>query len=182
MKFTELEKEISGCDRCGLCKTRKNTVVGKGSKEAKLMFVGEAPGEQEDLQGSPFVGPAGQLLDEYLTACDIPADAVYICDILKCRPPHNRDPLPEEEDACMDYLRRQVRLIRPKIIVCLGRIAAKRMIDADFRITANHGKWYEKGAFRMMAVYHPSALLRDPAKREDMLKDMMQIKKALDEI
>lgn len=182
MKLSELEKEISNCKRCELCKTRRNTVLGKGNEEAKLMFVGEAPGEQEDLQGLPFVGAAGKLLDEYLTACDIPLDSVYICNILKCRPPHNRDPLPEEEDACMDYLRCQVRLVRPKIIVCLGRIAAKRMIDADFRITANHGKWYEKGAFRMMAVYHPSALLRDSSKREDMLRDMMKIKKALDEV
>jgi len=177
MDFTKLENDVCRCRQCKLCDTRTNAVIGKGDRNAKLMFVGEAPGEQEDLKGIPFVGPAGQLLDTYLTACDIPKESVYICNILKCRPPHNRDPLPEEEDACMEYLRRQVRLIRPKIIVCLGRIAAKRLIDPDFRITASHGKWYHKGSFRMMAVYHPSALLRDPSKREDMLKDMMEIQK-----
>ena len=182
MNFSELEKSIGECQKCSLCQTRKHTVVGKGNPAAKLMFVGEAPGEQEDLQGLPFVGAAGKLLDQYLIACDISMEDVYICNILKCRPPHNRDPLPEEEDACMEHLRNQVRLIRPKIIVCLGRIAAKRMIDADFRITANHGRWYEKGAFRMMAVYHPSALLRDPAKREDMLRDMMEIKRLLETV
>ena len=180
MDFMQLEEEIRNCKKCSLCQTRRNTVVGKGNIKAKLMFVGEAPGEQEDLAGLPFVGPAGQLLDQYLDACGIAREDVYICNILKCRPPHNRDPLPEEEFACMEYLRQQVRLIRPKIIVCLGRISAKRLIDPDFRITASHGKWYEKGAFRMMAVYHPSALLRDPTKREDMLRDMLEIKREYD--
>ena len=180
MEFSKLEEEIGACERCELCKTRTHTVVGKGNVKAKVMFVGEAPGEQEDLQGLPFVGPAGKLLDSYLDACGIPRDAVYICNILKCRPPHNRDPLPEEEQACMEYLRRQVRLIRPEMIICLGRISAKRMIDPEFRITADHGKWYQKGNFKMMALYHPSALLRDPAKREDMLKDMMEIRRAMD--
>ncbi len=182
MNFTQLENEICTCQRCQLCRTRTHAVMGKGNRDAKLMFVGEAPGEQEDLQGLPFVGPAGQLLDTYLEACGIPKEQVYICNILKCRPPHNRDPLPEEENACMEYLRHQVRLIRPRIIVCLGRIAAKRLIDPDFRITAFHGRWYDKGAFRMMAVYHPSALLRDPDKREDMLKDMMVIKTEFDKL
>ena len=181
MKLEELQRNIENCQGCALCHTRTNTVMGKGNPEAKLMFVGEAPGQQEDLQGMPFVGAAGQLLDAYLTACGMSLDDVYICNILKCRPPNNRDPLPEEEDACMEHLRQQVRIVRPKIIVCLGRIAAKRMIDPDFRITTDHGKWYEKGAFRMMAVYHPSALLRDPSKREDMLKDMMEIKRALEQ-
>ncbi len=182
MDFTQLEEQINSCTRCSLCRTRKNTVMGKGNRQAKLMFVGEAPGEQEDLAGKPFVGAAGQLLDTYLDAVGIARDEVYICNILKCRPPHNRDPLPEEEDACMEYLRTQVRLIRPKIIVCLGRIAAKRLIEPEFRITASHGKWYDKGAFRMMAVYHPSALLRDPAKREDMLRDLLLLKKEYDKL
>ena len=182
MDFTQLKSQVEQCQNCPLGKTRKNTVLGKGSTEAKLMFVGEAPGEQEDLQGKPFVGAAGQLLDAYLDACGIDKEAVYICNILKCRPPHNRDPLPEEEEQCMEYSRTQVRLIRPKIIVCLGRIAAKRLIDPNFRITAEHGKWYDKGSFRMMAVYHPSALLRDAAKKDDMLKDMMEIKKEYDKL
>lgn len=182
MSIQDLENRIKQCQGCSLCQSRTHTVVGRGSTEAKLMFVGEAPGEQEDLTGQPFVGAAGQLLSKYLTACGIDEDRVYICNILKCRPANNRDPLPEEEQACMGFLREQVRLIRPKLIVCLGRISAKRMIDPDFRITADHGKWYQKGNFRMMALYHPSALLRDPSKREDMLKDMMEIARVLKEI
>ena len=145
------------------------------------MFVGEAPGEQEDLSGVPFVGRAGQLLDKFLAAVDIPREDVYIANILKCRPPKNRDPLPEEEEACIGYLREQVRLIRPKVIVCLGRIAAMRLIKSDFKITKEHGVWFEKGSFAMMAVYHPAALLRDPRKKEDMLEDMKRIRERLKE-
>ena len=145
------------------------------------MFVGEAPGEQEDLSGVPFVGRAGQLLDKFLMAVDIAREDVYIANILKCRPPKNRDPLPEEEDACIGYLREQVRLIRPKVIVCLGRIAAMRLIKPDFKITQEHGVWFERGSFAMTAVYHPAALLRDPRKKEDMLEDMKAIRARLDE-
>ena len=144
------------------------------------MFVGEAPGQQEDEQGIPFVGAAGQLLDRYLYAVGIPRESVYIANILKCRPPRNRDPLPEEEDACIGYLREQVRLIRPKIIVCLGRISAMRLIRPDFRITREHGVFVRKGGLLMTAVYHPAALLRDASKKEDMLLDMEKIKEQLD--
>jgi DNA polymerase len=144
------------------------------------MFVGEAPGEQEDISGVPFVGRAGQLLDRYLYAVDIPREDVYIANILKCRPPKNRDPLPAEEDACIEYLREQVRLIRPEIIVCLGRIAAMRLIKPDFKITQEHGVWFEKGDFALTAVFHPAALLRDPRRKEDMLADMKKIKERLD--
>jgi DNA polymerase len=142
--------------------------------------VGEAPGEQEDLSGTPFVGRAGQLLDKYLYAVDINREDVYIANILKCRPPKNRDPLPAEEDACIGYLREQVRLIKPKIIVCLGRIAAMRLIKPDFKISKEHGVWFEKGNFVMTAVYHPAALLRDPRRKEEMLADMQEIKRKLD--
>ena len=145
------------------------------------MFVGEAPGEQEDRTGTPFVGRAGQLLDRFLFAVDIKREDVYIANILKCRPPKNRDPLPTEEDACIDYLRAQVRLIRPKMIVCLGRIAAMRLISPDYKITKQHGEWVERGGFLMTAVYHPAALLRDPRKNEEMLADMESIKAKLDE-
>jgi len=145
------------------------------------MFVGEAPGEQEDLSGVPFVGRAGQLLDKFLYAVDIERSDVYIANILKCRPPQNRDPLPEEEDACIGYLREQVRLIRPRIIVCLGRISAMRMIKPDFKITKEHGQWFQKGNFWMTAVYHPAALLRDPRKKEEMLEDMKRIAQKLAE-
>jgi DNA polymerase len=146
------------------------------------MFVGEAPGEQEDLSGTPFVGRAGQLLDRFLAAVDIAREDVYIANILKCRPPQNRDPLPAEEDACIGYLREQVRLVRPKVIVCLGRVAAMRLIKSDFRITKEHGEWFEKNGFLMTAVYHPAYLLRDPRKKEDMLRDMERIKAKLAEL
>ena len=177
--FGELESKCRACTACGLAESRTNCVFGVGNRDAALMFVGEAPGEQEDLQGIPFVGRAGQLLDRYLYAVDIKREDVYIANILKCRPPHNRDPLPAEEDACIGFLREQVRLIRPRVIVCLGRIAAMRLISPDFKITRDHGKWYERGDFLMTAVYHPAALLRDPRKKDDMLADMRSIKSRL---
>ena len=178
----ELATACSECQRCELGETRTKSVFGTGNPHAELMFVGEAPGEQEDLTGTPFVGRAGQLLDKYLYAVDIERKDVYIANILKCRPPKNRDPLPTEEDACIDYLREQVRLIRPKMIVCLGRISAMRLIKPDFKISVEHGAWFEKGDYLMTAVYHPAALLRDPRRREDMLRDMQAIKAKLDEL
>ena len=184
-KMTDIEEiktRCAACDGCALARTRTNIVFGVGNERAALMFVGEAPGENEDKTGIPFVGAAGQLFDKYLAAVGIRREDVYICNILKCRPPHNRDPLPEEEDACIPYLREQVKAISPKIIVCLGRIAAARLIDADFKITRDHGKWYDRGGLTMCAVYHPSALLRDTSKKEDMLKDMLDIKKKYDEV
>lgn len=180
-ELEQLKETCAHCRACPLGDTRTNVVFGVGNPNADLMFVGEAPGEQEDLSGTPFVGRAGQLLDHYLFAVDINREQVYITNILKCRPPKNRDPLPQEEDACIGYLREQVRLIRPKIIVCLGRIAAMRLIKPDFKITAEHGRWFEKGGFLMTAVYHPAALLRDPRKKEDMLEDMKQIRRMLTE-
>jgi DNA polymerase len=174
-----LKQSCENCRACPLHESRTNCVFGVGNPQAKLMFVGEAPGEQEDLSGIPFVGRAGQLLDKFLYAVEIDRKDVYIANILKCRPPKNRDPLPEEEEACIGYLREQVRLIRPKIIVCLGRISAMKLIKPDFKITKEHGQWFEKGNFLMTAVYHPAALLRDPRKKEDMLEDMKRIKEKL---
>ena len=182
MDMNELKKACAECQKCELCKTRTNCVFGVGNENADLMFVGEAPGEQEDLSGVPFVGRAGQLLDKFLYAVDISREDVYIANILKCRPPKNRDPLPEEEDMCIDFLRRQVSLIKPKVIVCLGRISAMRLIKPDFKITQEHGKWFKKGDVMMTAVYHPAALLRDPRKKEDMLEDMKAIKQKLSEL
>ncbi len=182
MDLELLHKTCAECTACPLAATRTNCVFGTGSPTADLMFVGEAPGEQEDLSGIPFVGRAGQLLDKFLAAVDIPREEVYIANILKCRPPQNRDPLPAEEDACIGYLREQVRLIRPKVIVCLGRVSAMRLIKPDFRITKEHGEWFEKGDFLMTAVYHPAYLLRDPRKKEDMLTDMKRIRAKLDEL
>lgn len=177
-----LKQKCESCHSCPLGDTRTNCVFGVGNEHADLMFVGEAPGESEDLSGIPFVGRAGQLLDKYLYAIDIKREDVYIANILKCRPPKNRDPLPAEEDACIGYLREQVKLIRPKIIVCLGRISAMRLIKPDFKITKEHGTWFKKGEYLMTAVYHPAALLRDPRKKEDMLEDMHSIKEKLDEL
>ena len=179
--WESLAQKCAGCQNCPLGATRTNLVFGTGNPNAKLMFVGEAPGEQEDLSGVPFVGRAGQLLDKFLYAVDIERSDVYIANILKCRPPQNRDPLPEEEDACIGYLREQVRLIRPRVIVCLGRISAMRMIKPDFKITKEHGQWFQKGNFWMTAVYHPAALLRDPRKKEEMLEDMKRIAQKLAE-
>lgn len=177
-----LEKECKNCEKCALCKTRTNVVYGVGNESAALMFVGEAPGENEDKTGIPFVGAAGQLFDKYLISVGIERSDVYIANILKCRPPRNRDPLPEEEDACMPHLREQVKAIRPKMIVCLGRIAAMRLISPDFRITRDHGKWFSRGGFLMCAVYHPSALLRDVSKRDEMMWDMMDIKNKYEKV
>ena len=175
-----LRKSCEDCNACPLRATRTNCVFGVGNPNAKLMFVGEAPGEQEDLTGIPFVGKAGQLLDKFLYAVDLSREDVYIANILKCRPPNNRDPLPAEEDACIGHLRAQVRLITPRIIVCLGRISASRLIKPDFRITREHGVWFEKGPFSMTAVYHPASLLRNPSQKDAMLTDMKAIRARLD--
>ncbi|MBQ0009561.1 MAG: uracil-DNA glycosylase [Ruminococcus sp.] len=178
----EIRGECESCRRCPLSETRTNVVFGTGNPRADLMFVGEAPGESEDLSGVPFVGRAGKLFDQYLEAVGIERNDVYIANILKCRPPKNRDPLPDEEDLCIGYLRDQVRAVSPKLIVCLGRIAAMRLIKPDFKITAEHGVFAERGPFRIAAVYHPSALLRDPSKRGAMLADMLMIRDELERI
>lgn len=182
MTWDELKNACESCVGCELCRTRTHCVFGDGNKNADILFVGEAPGQQEDLSGTPFVGRAGQLLDKFLYAVDIKREDVYIANILKCRPPQNRDPKPEEEEACIGFLREQVRLINPKVIICLGRIAAMKLIKPDFKITKEHGTWFKKGDYLMTAVYHPAALLRDPRKKEDMLRDMQQIKEKLQEL
>ncbi len=178
-KWQSLRLECEKCKKCSLCAAKTNTVFGKGSEKALVMFVGEAPGEQEDLQGVPFVGASGQLLDRYFAAIDMDESDYYVANILKCRPPHNRDPLPEEQDSCIGYLREQLKLINPKIIVCLGRIAAMRIIKPDFRITKEHGKWFKKGDFYITAVYHPSALLRTSSYKTEMLDDFLGIEEML---
>ena len=176
----EIKCECQQCQKCELCKTRTNIVFGTGNENARLMFIGEAPGQKEDETGIPFVGAAGKLLNKYLDAVGIDREDVYIANILKCRPPKNRDPLPTEEDMCIDYLRDQVLAIRPKVIVCLGRISAMRIIKPDFKITAEHGKWFDKSGYSVCAVYHPAALLRDPRKKDEMLADMMAIKERIE--
>ena len=182
LDWMELEKACQSCTRCGLCETRHNVVFGVGLKTADVMFIGEGPGEQEALQGEPFVGPAGKLLDEMMAIIDLDRRNSYIGNIVKCRPPHNRDPLETEQDACIDYLRNQVALIKPKIIVCLGRIAAKRLIDPEYRITREHGTWVQKGGIWMTAIYHPSALLRDVSKRPETFDDLLVIREKIREV
>lgn len=182
LNWDDLERKCLTCMRCGLCRTRNNVVFGVGPKDADIMFVGEGPGEQEDLKGEPFVGAAGKLLDDMLSIIDLDRRNCYIANIVKCRPPRNRDPLDEEQDACIDYLRNQVALIRPKVIVCLGRIAAKKLIDQDYRITREHGNWYCKNGIWMTAIYHPSALLRDVSKRPETFSDLLTIRNKLKEV
>ena len=170
-----LERECQQCRECSLCQARKNVVFGVGNTEAEIMFVGEGPGANEDEQGIPFVGKAGQFLDDMLAIIGLDRTMVYIANIVKCRPPGNRDPLNVEQDACIGYLRRQIGLIRPKILVSLGRIAAMRLINDKFRITKEHGIWFDIDGMRMMAMYHPSALLRDPGKRPESFDDLKSL-------
>lgn len=180
--LNELKAKCEACKGCPLHKTRTSYVFGKGDPNAKIMFVGEAPGENEDLQGIPFVGKAGMLLDRFLLAAGIDKDKVYIANILKCRPPNNRDPNPDEEAVCMEFLREQVRIIKPKIIVCLGKIAARMLIDPEYRIMKQHGSWITKGSFRITAVFHPALLLRDPSHNEEMLRDLVAIKNEIEKV
>ena len=180
MNWDGLKKTCGECSRCGLCETRHNVVFGVGNRETDVLFVGEGPGEQEDLQGEPFVGAAGKLLDEMLCIVDLYREKnCYIANIVKCRPPRNRDPLDTEQDACIEYLRNQVALVKPKIIVCLGRIAAKRLIREDYRITREHGQWVNKGGIWMTAIYHPSALLRDVSKRPETFEDLLSLREKI---
>ena len=183
MDWTSLESACLNCTRCGLCTTRHNVVFGVGNQESQIMFVGEGPGEQEDLQGEPFVGRAGLLLDDMLRIIDLDRKKnCYIANIVKCRPPGNRDPQEVEQDACIGYLHNQIALIKPKILVCLGRIAATRLIRSDFRITREHGQWIEKDGIWMTAIYHPSALLRDVTKRPETFDDLLAIRQKMQEI
>ncbi len=177
--WEKLKSECSGCDRCSLCKTRQNLVFGDGNENAEVLFIGEGPGEQEDIQGVPFVGPAGKLFDSMMQMIDLDRSKVYIANIVKCRPPHNRDPLNIEQAACSEWLKRQIALIDPKIIVCLGRISAQALIRNDFRITKDHGVWYRYNDKPIMATYHPSALLRDVTKRPDAFMDLRAIRKEI---
>ena len=182
-EWNKLKEKCAGCTSCGLCKTRKNVVFGVGQQNADIMFVGEGPGQQEDEQGEPFVGAAGKLLDEMLYIIDLQREKnCYIANIVKCRPPQNRDPSEEEQDACIGYLREQIQLVQPKVLVCLGRIAAKRLIDPDYRITRQHGQWVQRDGIWMTAIYHPSALLRDLEKRPETFADLLSIRSKLKEL
>ena len=182
LDWENLKSTCYHCTKCGLCETRHNVVFGVGPETADVMFIGEGPGEQEDLKGEPFVGPAGKLLDDMLSIIDLSRENCYIANIVKCRPPHNRDPLETEQEACIGYLRNQVALIKPKIIVCLGRISATRLIRSDFRITREHGTWTEKNGVLFTAIYHPSALLREVTKRPETFDDLIALREKIKEI
>ena len=182
MDWETLKQACLSCQGCDLCHTRTNVVFGVGPQQAQILFVGEGPGQQEDLTGEPFVGPAGKLLDEMLCIINMGRHNCYIGNIVKCRPPNNRDPLQTEQEACMPYLQEQIRLLQPKILVCLGRIAAMKMITEDFKITKDHGRWYQKDGMWMTAIYHPSALLRDSAKRPDTFRDLKSIQAKVKEL
>ena len=177
-----LKSECAGCSRCELCETRTNLVFGVGNEAAEVMFIGEGPGEQEDLQGEPFVGPAGKLLDTMLELIDLDRSKVYIANVVKCRPPRNRDPQPAEQDACAEWLERQIALVNPRLIVCLGRIAAMKLIREDLRITREHGQWTQKNGVWFTALYHPSALLRDETKRPETFRDLLSLRAKIKEV
>ena len=177
-----LERACGACRGCALAETRTNVVFGDGARDAEILLVGEGPGQHEDEQGVPFVGPAGKMLDDMLEIIGLDRTKVYVANIVKCRPPKNRDPLNVEQDACIGYLRNQVALIKPKIIVCLGRIAAIKLIREDFKITREHGQWFEKAGVQMTALYHPSALLRDPRKRPESFEDLKALQAKIREI
>ena len=179
----QLKTDCLSCADCPLCETRRNVVFGVGVPTAEVLFVGEGPGENEDLQGEPFVGRGGQLLDKYLTHIDLSREKnIYIANIVKCRPPQNRDPREEEQAACEHWLREQMKILHPKIVVCLGRIAAQKIISPDFRVTKEHGVFYERRGFYLMGTFHPAALLRNPAQKPDALSDFVALRAKIQEV
>ena len=177
-----LYEECIHCQKCGLAETRTNVVFGEGARDAEVMFIGEGPGEQEDRTGRPFVGRAGQLLDDMLAMIGLRRQEIYITNSVKCRPPKNRDPLNTEKDACAGFLRRQLELMQPKILVCLGRISAAEIIRPDFKITQEHGQFFEKNGMWMTALYHPAALLRDPGKKPETFQDLKRLQAKIREV
>lgn len=181
--WEELQESCKNCTKCELAQTRTNVVFGVGNKNAEVLFIGEGPGENEDLQGEPFVGRAGKLLDTMLAAVDLDRyKNIYIANMVKCRPPKNRDPLQEEQEQCITWLRNQTKLINPKIIVCLGRVAATRLIKPDMKITKEHGVFFEKNGVLMMAVLHPAALLRNPNNKPAAFEDFLKLRDKINEI
>lgn len=180
--WNDLQEECKKCEKCSLSKTRINVVFGDGNPNAEVMFIGEGPGQTEDETGKPFVGRAGQLLDKMLAGVGLSRDNIYIANIVKCRPPQNRDPLPAEQEACIGWLRNQVSLIRPKIIVFLGRISAMKLMKPDFKVTKEHGQFFEKNGVLMMGTFHPAALLRSPGNKPDAFEDFRKLRDKIAEI
>lgn len=183
MTLDELEIKCKNCTKCDLCEGRTNLVFGGGKKDADIMLIGEGPGENEDLQGQPFVGRSGQLLDKFLASVDLSRDKnVYIANMVKCRPPKNRDPKPEEQDMCINWLREQFKIIKPKIIVCVGRISAQKLIDKNFKVTQQHGEFIDKNGTLFMGTYHPAAILRNPNNKEAAFGDWLALRDKINEL
>ncbi len=183
MTLDELEIKCKNCTKCDLCEGRTNLVFGVGKKDADIMLIGEGPGENEDLQGQPFVGRSGQLLDKFLASVDLSRDKnVYIANMVKCRPPKNRDPKPEEQDMCINWLREQFKIIKPKIVVCVGRISAQRLIDKNFKVTKEHGQFIDKNGTLFMGTYHPAAILRNPNNKELAFADWLALRDKINEL
>lgn len=180
--WEELEEVVKQCRKCRLCETRKNVVFGVGNREADIMFIGEGPGADEDAQGEPFVGKAGKLMNMAFDMLGVKREEVYIANIVKCRPPNNRNPQDDEAENCLDYLRNQVILVKPKIIVLLGSVALKNVLGKEYGITASRGKWLERKGILYMPTWHPAALLRDENKKIDFTKDLKQVIKRYNEI
>lgn len=182
VSWAQLMEDIGGCEKCRLCESRNNVVPGEGNPRARLMFIGEGPGQEEDRQGRPFVGPSGELLTKMIHAIGLERSDVYICNIVKCRPPRNRNPEPDEAAACLNYLRAQVALVRPLIVVLLGKVACTYTLNEPVFITRDHGKWYERKGIWFMPTFHPSALLRDSDKKRDAWEDFKKVRDKLNEL
>ena len=173
--WEQLEETAKECKKCKLCQNRNNVVFGTGNRQASLMFIGEGPGADEDLQGTPFVGKAGKLMNMAFEAIGLKREEVYMANIVKCRPPGNRNPQDDEANACLDYLRNQVILVKPKIIVLLGSVALKNILGKEYGITASRGKWIERKGILYMPTWHPAALLRDESKKIDFIRDLQEV-------
>jgi len=182
ISWEQLYDEIGACSKCRLCQTRNNVVPGEGDIRSDIMIIGEGPGRDEDMQGRPFVGRSGELLTRMIEAIGLKRSEVYICNIVKCRPPQNRNPEPDEAQACMNYLRAQFALVRPKIIVLLGKVACRYTLNEEISVMREHGRWYERKGVYFMPTFHPSALLRDPAKKRDAWDDFQKIRDKLSAI
>ena len=182
ISWAQLYEQIGACQKCRLCETRNNVVPGEGNPHAALMFIGEGPGQDEDRQGRPFVGRSGELLTRMIHAIGMERSEVYICNIVKCRPPRNRNPEPDEAAACLNYLRAQVALVRPRVVVLLGKVACQYTLRDQVFITRDHGQWYEQKGVWFMPTYHPSFLLRDPAKKREAWEDFQKVRDKLNEL
>ncbi len=183
MTLDELEIECKNCTNCSLCENRTNLVFGVGKKDADIMLIGEAPGENEDLKGEPFVGRSGKLLDEFLNSIDLTREKnVYIANMVKCRPPKNRDPKPAEQEMCLNWLDKQFEVIKPKLIICVGRISSQKLISKDFKVTQQHGEFIEKDGVLMMGTYHPAAILRNINNKDLALGDWRKVQEKIKEL